>query len=149
MGWTARALPLLVCTLVAAPALAQTTPLPPVPELKLKFPIQPLSFSYRGAEVGNYQNGPLRLFRAESVWIHTPVLKLLSYGAAEQAAEWDCRLGCQPIVRFSTGVAARLSVPTFTPALTDTHVYVRSAVTYTSELPRRHRLFEAGFAGAF
>jgi hypothetical protein len=147
MGSMARVCLVLVCVLCAAPVRAQV--LPPVPELKLHFPVQPVSFSFSGAEIGGYQSGPLRLFRAESLWLRTPGLKLLTFGANERAYELNCRLSCEPIVKLSMGVEARLSMPNLLPSLRDPHAYLRYSSQTDSEGIRRHSAFEAGFAGAF
>lgn len=147
MGSMARACLVLISMLGTVPAQAQA--LPPVPELKLHFPLQPLRFTFTASEVGGYQSGPLRLFRAESLWLQTPALRLLTFSANERAYELDCRLTCEPIVKLSTGLEARLSVPNVAPGTQETHTFLRYSSATTSEGLRRHGLFEAGFAGAF
>ncbi len=144
-----RALLVSVVVLTAVSARAQTAALPPVPELKLRFPVQPLRFSFTGAEVGDYQSGPLRLYRAESVWLETPRFKLLTFGAGERALELDCRLTCQPVVQAVLALEGRLSVPSPTPMLQDTHVFLRFSTARTPVVPSRTGVIHAGFAGAF
>src|SRR4051812_17987747 len=74
--------------------------LPPVPELRLSWPVAPLRFSFRAAEeLTGYGTGPLQLYRVESFWLDSPTLQLLTATGNERAFELDCRLTCQPIVK--------------------------------------------------
>jgi len=141
---------LSVVVLATVPARAQTAAvLPPVPEMKLQFPVQPLHFSFTGAEVGNYQNGPLRVFRAESLWLQTPRLRLATFGAAERAFELDCRLTCQPVLQTVLALETRFLLPSPSAALTDTHAFFRLSTTRSPVVPNRAGLVHAGLAGAF
>lgn len=145
-----RALVVSVVVLAASSARAQTAAvLPPVPELKLQFPVQPLRFSFTGAELGSYQSGPLRLFRAESLWLKTPRLQLLTFGAGERAFELDCRLTCQPVVQTVLALEGRFQLPSPAPALEDTHAFLRLSTARSPALPHRAGLLHAGVAGAF
>lgn len=144
-----RALLVSVVVLTSVSARAQTVVLPPVPELKLQFPVKPQHFSFTGAEVGSYANGPLRLFRAESVWWQAPKLQLLTFGAGERAVELDCRLLCQPVVAEVLAAEARLAVPSPLPLVEGTHVFLRYSNTRTPIVTSRIGLIHAGIAGAF
>lgn len=120
-----------------------------MPELKLQFPVKPLHFSFTGAEVGNFANGPLRLYRAESLWVQTPQLQLLTFGASERALELDCRQLCQPVAQTVVAVEARWKVPSPLSALKDTHVFLRYSNTRTPIISNRLGTIHAGIAGAF
>jgi hypothetical protein len=120
-----------------------------VPELRLQWPIAPLQFTFTGAELSGYRNGPLQLFRAESLWLRTPTLQLLTVSRAERAFELDCRVTCQPIIQRSFDLEARLALPPVVPAVADTHAFVRSSGFYTTQRPRAGGLLSAGFAGTF
>jgi hypothetical protein len=160
-GWESAALVVAVSVALATSAQAQSlgptrvatlglpVTLPPVPELKLSWPIAPLRFSFTGSELAGYASGPLQLFRAESVWLQTPGFQLLTAGSAERAFELDCRLTCQPVVKHVFDLEARLAVPQLLPGVTDTHAYLRSSSYYTTQSTRSVRLLSAGLAGAF
>jgi hypothetical protein len=145
-GW---ALLVSAVALAAPPARAQTATLPEVPELKLEFPIQPLRFSFTGAEVGSSTATPLRLFRAESLWLATPRLKLLTFTAAERAFELDCRLTCQPVVQTVVALEARFLLPSPVPAVKDAHLFLRATSTQSPTTRQRPSLIFGGLAGAF
>lgn len=146
MGW---ALLVSAVVLAAGPARAQTATLPEVPELKLQFPIQPLRFSFSGAEVGRLTPTPLRLFRAESLWLATPRLKLVTFTAAERAFELDCRLTCQPVLQTVLAVDARFLLPSPAPAVKNPQLFVRAASTQSPTIRQRPSLIFGGLAGAF
>jgi hypothetical protein len=140
-----------------APALVATSPsttryleLPQVPSLRLTWPVAPLRFSFSGAEEGNYASGPLRLFRAESLWIHTPTLELLTIASAERDFELDCSgLTCQPVVRSGFAVEGRLALPRFSGAVPSSYAYVRAS-SYRTPQPLSARsagLISVGFGG--
>lgn len=139
----------MVCVLGTAQAQAQAQTLPPVPDLKLKFPIQPLSFSFSGAELGSYASGPLRTFRAESVWLQTAAFRLVTFSANERAYELNCRLTCQPIVMLSAGLEGRLSVPNLLPRTQSSHIFFRYSSLTTSEDVKRRGSYAVGFASSF
>jgi hypothetical protein len=130
-------------------ALLPPPTLPLVPELRLSWPITPLKFSFTGTEVNGYASGPLRFFRAESLWLRAPALQLWTVGSAERAFELDCRLTCQPVVQHVLDLEARVPLPQLLPGTTDTHAYLRSSSYYTTQSPRSVRLVSAGLAGAF
>jgi hypothetical protein len=139
-----RALPL------SAPALAlQPLRLPPAPELRLKWPLAPISVSYTESEVTGYANGPLQLFRAESVWLELPGVRLLTLSSAERAFELDCVVTCQPIVQRTVGVEARVLLPRFSPAIREPYVFFRQASLRTPLHARASGQWQAGFGGAF
>ena len=123
--------------------------LPPVPELRLSWPVAPLKFSFTGSEIGGYPSGPLQLFRAESLWLRTPSFQLLTAGSAERAFELDCRMTCQPIVKHVFDLEARLALPPLLPGVTDPHAFLRSSSFATTQSTRSVRLLSAGLAGAF
>lgn len=162
-GWESAALVVLFGLVLAAPVRAQQvgpapplsaplllpSRLPPVPELRLSWPIAPLKFTFIGTEVSGYRNGPLRLFRAESLWLRTPTFQLLTAGSAERAFELDCSVTCQPIVKHTFDVEARLSLPPVVPGVADPHAFLRSSAYYTTQSPRAAGLLSAGLAGAF
>jgi hypothetical protein len=144
-----RALLVSVVVLVPSPVRAQFAVLPPVPELKLQFPVQPLRFSFSGTEVLGGQDGPLRLYRAESLWLKTPRLQLITYGASERALELDCRQLCQPIAQTVVAAELRVRMPTPSPLVTDTHAFLRFSNGRTPVITNRLGIIHAGIAGAF
>jgi hypothetical protein len=131
----------------SATARAQT--LPPVPELRLSWPIKPLALSYAQSEVTGYANGPLQLFRAESLWFKAPGLRLLTFTSAERAFELDCSRTCQPIAARNVGVEARVLLPRFSPAVVEPHVFFRQTGLRTPVSARMSGHWQAGFGGAF
>jgi len=161
MGRTGResaALGIWLAAVVATPAYAQSSlpppaaplphvSLPTVPSLRLTWPVAPLQFSFSQAEIGGYANGPLQLFRAESLWLKTPAFQLLTAGSAERAFELDCRLTCQPIVKRVVDLEARLPLPRFMPAVGDSYAFVRSSGFSTAQGARFPRQLGAGIAG--
>jgi hypothetical protein len=162
-GWESAALVFSLGLVLATPARAQQpgpapplisallfpATLPPVPELRLSWPITPLRFTFTGSEVSGYRNGPLQLFRAESLWLRTGSFQLLTAGSAERAFELDCSVTCQPVVKHVFEVEARLALPPMLPGVTDPHAFVRSSAYYTTQSTRGVRLLSAGFGGAF
>lgn len=162
-GWASAALVVLFGFVLATPARAQQlgasppvvspllfpSVLPPVPELRLSWPITPLRFTFTGTEVGGYRNGPLRLFRAESLWLRTPTFQLLTAGSAERAFELDCSVTCQPNVNHTLDIEARLALPPVVPGVAEPHAFLRSSGYYTTESPRAVGLLSGGLAGAF
>ena len=136
----------------SAPAPSSTLPvtvLPSVPELRLQWPISPLAFTFSGAELHAPGVAPLQLFSAQSLWLRTPALQLLTVGRAERAFELDCRLTCQPVVDHAVDLEARLPLPALLPSVGDAHAYLRSSSYYTSQSPQGVRLLSAGLAGVF
>jgi|GEM_PF-6539380 len=134
-----------------APQLLTTSHgvLPPMPHLQLSWPVAPLRFSFSTSdELTGYANGPLRLYRAESLWLSLPVLQLLTAGSNERAFELDCRLTCQPVVKRVFDLEARVPLPLTTRAAPSSYLFVRSSAFKTSQSPRFSRPFAAGFAGA-
>src|SRR3954467_7699195 len=92
----------LVAMFVAAPAPAHAqniSTLPRPPELRLTWPVAPSSFTFTYTEVPGFGLALLHLYRAESLWLNTPALQLLTIGSAERALELDCRSTCQPVVQ--------------------------------------------------
>jgi hypothetical protein len=131
-----------------APSVSRRLELPQVPLLRLTWPVAPLRFSFSGTEEGSYANGPLRLFRAESLWLRTPSLRLLTIGSAERAFELDCSgLTCQPVVKSGLAVEARLALPRFSGAVPSSFAYVRGASYRTPVSARAVGLVSAGFGG--
>jgi hypothetical protein len=156
-GWESAAVGILISVAWTAPARAQNvapTPaaahasLPAVPQLRLSWPVAPLQFSFSEVEVTGYANGPLQLFRAESLWLKVPGLRLLTAASAERALELDCRLTCQPIVKHSFDFEARLPLPTLSARVPDTYAFLRSSTFYTSQSSRSSRLLTTGIAGS-
>lgn len=161
-GWESAALVISIGLALAPAARAQQqgpapplvsallfpATLPAVPELRLSWPITPLKFSFSGSEI-NSANGPLQLFRAESLWLRTPALQLFTVGSAERAFELDCRVTCQPVVKHVLDLEARVPMPQLVPGTSDTHAYLRSSSYYTTQSTRGVRLLSAGLAGAF
>lgn len=162
-GWESAALGISLGFVLATPARAQEpapappliaallfpATLPPVPELRLSWPVAPLRFTFTGAEVNGYRNGPLQLFRAESLWLSTPRFQLLTAGSAERAFELECSVTCQPVIKHTFDIEARLALPPVLPGVTDPHAFLRSSAYYTTQSARGVRLLSAGFGGAF
>ena len=162
-GWESAALVISIGVALATPVNAQaqsTAPplvatllspatLPPVPELRLSWPIAPLKFSFTATEIAGYANGPLQLFRAESLWLRTARFQLMTAGSAERAFELDCSKTCRPMLQRVFDLEARLALPPLLPGATDTHAYLRSSSYYTTQSARSVRLLSAGLAGAF
>lgn len=122
--------------------------LPPVPNVQLRFPVMPLRFSYSALVLDSYIK-PLELYRAESLWLQTPQLSLLTIGSQSRALELDCRLTCQPVVTHSVALEARLALPSMGPTIQDPHAFISLSSSHTETSVRRPRLLQAGFAGAF
>lgn len=158
MAVRARQASLIVGLLFAsAGARAQTAPpagsarpsvLPPVPELRLSWPVAPRAYSYTESELGGYATGPLQLFRVESLWLETPRLQLWTFTSSERAFELDCRLTCAPIVRRGFGLEGRVVLPRLSPLVTDPHVFVQASRFRAVSGPRATGLLQAGLAGA-
>ncbi len=159
-GWESAALVVVLASAWVAPARAQNVApppaaahggvlLPPVPQLQLSWPVAPLRFSFSGAEVSGYANGPLRLFRAESIWLETPGFQLLTATSAERAFELDCSVTCQPIVKYTFDVEARVPLLRSSPdaTVTEAHAFLRSSSYYTSQRARSVGLITTGLAG--
>jgi hypothetical protein len=117
--------------------------------LHLTWPVAPLGFSFTAAEAGGYAKGPLQLFRAESLWLRTPAVQLLTVTSAERAVELDCSLTCQPIVKRGIDLEARLPLPALGPRMPDNYAFVRYSSFRTSQSARFAGHFGAGLAGAF
>ncbi len=159
-GWESAVLGIFIAVAWAAPARAQNVApppatahagvvLPPVPQLRLSWPVAPLRFSFSGTEVTGYANGPLRLFRAESLWLETPAFQLLTATSAERAFELDCSLTCQPIAKYTFDVEARVPLLRSSPdaTVTEAHAFLRSSSYYTSQSAHRAGLLTTGIAG--
>ena len=129
-------------------ATARHATLPAVPSLRLTWPVAPLQFSFGQAEIGGYSNGPLQLFRAESLWLQSPSFRLLTVASAERAFELDCRLTCQPIVKRALDLEARLPLPHFSQAVGDSYAFVRSSAVSASPNAHFSRQVGAGIAGS-
>jgi hypothetical protein len=141
----------LVAMFVAAPAPAHaqnSSTLPRVPELRLTWPIAPSSFSFTYTEVPGYAEAPLRLFRAEALWLQTPALELLTIGSAERAPELDCRSTCQPVVRNTIHLETRVPLPALGSYVPATYAFLRQSAFYTSQNPHFIRQLSTGFGGA-
>lgn len=130
--------------LFVAPSLS----LPPVPELRLSFPVQPLHLSFTpGEEVTSFSGGPLQLYRLEALWLERPRLQLLTTATNDRAFELDCRLSCQAVVNRAFELDARVPLPGLGKAVPSTYVFARST-TYSSALSARPTgMIRAGFAG--
>jgi len=162
MGRTAcirATLGLLLGAVFSTNATAQTLPpplvttshvaLPPVPQLHLSWPIAPLRYSFSASEeLTGYATGPLQLYRAESLWLETPALQLLTAGSSERAFELDCRLTCQRIVKRAFDFEARMPLPLMTSAVPNSYAFLRSSSFKTSQLPHFTQQLSAGWAGA-
>jgi len=123
--------------------------LPPVPQLRLSWPITPLKFSFSAAEeLTAYGNGPLQLYRAESLWLERPALQLLTANSSERAFELDCRLTCQPIVKRVFDLEGRVPLPLLRGTIPSSYAFLRSSSFKTSQNPRFTQQLSAGFAGA-
>ena len=148
-------LPLLACgasvaIFLATPSLAHAqniSTLPRVPELRLTWPLTPSSFTFTYTEVPGYAESPLRLFRAESLWLQTPTLQLLTVGSAERALELDCRSTCEPVVQNNIHLEARVPLPALGPHIPETYGFLRQSAFYTSQNPRFTRQLSTGFGG--
>lgn len=132
----------------APPPLFVATPLtlPHVPQLRLTFPIHPLSVSFTQTEVTGYLT-PLPLFRYEALWLDRPHLQLLTATAAERAYELDCRLTCQPVVSRAVELETRLPLPGLGDAVPKTYLFARASSYYNAQSARPVGLIRAGFAG--
>jgi len=162
MGRTAcirATLGLFLGVLSATTANAQSLPppivttshvvLPPVPQLRLSWPITPLKFSFSAAEeLTGYGNGPLQLYRAESLWLDRPALQLLTASSSERAFELDCRLICQAIIKRVFDLEGRIPLPVSTAIVPNSYAFLRSSSFKTSQNPRFTQQLSAGFAGA-
>jgi hypothetical protein len=157
-GWDSAALGVLLLGALTTPAHAQGLAPPPVsllrhdslpavPSLRLTWPVAPQSFSFSHVEVGGYANGPLQLFRAESLWLQSPSFRLVTAASAELAFELDCRLTCQPVVKRGVDLEARLPLPRFSQAVGDSYAFVRSSGFSTPHGARFSRQLGAGIAG--
>lgn len=147
-GW-ALSLLILVGTVDAG---AESAPpraalLPAVPELRLAWPITPLAYRYTEAEIGGYRNGPLQLFRAESVWLRTPRFELLTYASSERAFELDCSVTCQPVAMRGLGLEARFLLPNVMPLVSEPHVFVRQSVMRSALSARSAGALHVGVGG--
>ena len=120
--------------------------LPAVPELRLSWPISPLVYRYSDNEVTGYAR-PLQLFRAESLWLAAPGLRLLTFTSSERAFELDCSLTCQPVAARSLGLEGRLLLPTASPLVREPHVYVRPSSMRTALGPRATGALHVGVGG--
>jgi hypothetical protein len=137
----------------SAPAHSQSAApyratLPPVPELKLTWPVAPLSYTLTSQSLPQLGLSPITLYDAEALWLKRGPVGLLTFGSTTRAFELDCRLTCRPILMNSSGVEARLSLPAG-PLVKDPHAFVRYSRYQTSEVPRAGGLLHAGLAGAF
>lgn len=133
----------LLPPLLVAPSLA---PLPPVPELRLQFPLRPLSKTFYQSELHGFA-ADLQFYRLESLWLDTPRLQLLSAASSEQALELDCRLTCQPVLQRAVDFEARLKLPALGAAVPRTWVSVRSTAISSSQSPQTGGLIRASFGG--
>ena len=123
--------------------------LPPMPHLELSWPVAPLGFSFSATEeLTGYAGGPLQLYRAESLWLSMPSLQLMTVGSSERAFELDCRLTCQPLVKRTFDLEARVLLPLTTQAVPSSYVFLRSSSFKTSQGARFSQPFTGGFAGA-
>jgi hypothetical protein len=145
--------PVVAGTRTEAPTATRPPLLPPAQRLQLSWPIQPLSFSFRASEEGNYAAGPLRLFQAEATWLRLGRLSVLTTSAAERAFELDCRLTCQPIVSRSMAVEGRLHLFS-TRAVPEAHAFTRYEARWSDTgsappifSPTRGGLLRVGIAG--
>jgi hypothetical protein len=149
-----RAGSLAVFVLTAsAPARSQSAvphraTLPTVPELKLSWPIAPLSFTLSSQSLPQWGLSPITLYNAEALWLKRGPVELLTFGSTTRAFELDCRLTCQPMLQHGSGVEARLSLPAV-PFVQQPHAFVRYSRYQTSEVPRMGGVLHAGLAGAF
>src|SRR6478752_3172624 len=121
--------------------------LPALPELRLHWPIAPLSYSFSQSEIGGYANGPLQLFRAESLWLQAPGLRLLTFASSERAFEMDCSLTCQPIAQRGVAVEGRVLLPRFSSLVREPYVFVRRSGFRTPQRPQATGALHVGFAG--
>lgn len=150
-AWRGRALTLLILAATGSARAQAAAPraavLPAVPELRLKWPIAPIAYRYTEAEIGGYRNGPLQLFRAESLWLSVPGFKLLSYTSSERAFELDCSVTCQPVAMRGLGVEARFLLPNVTPLVSEPHVVVRQSSMRSPLSARSTRAVNVGLGG--
>lgn len=123
--------------------------LPPVPALKLSWPLAPLSFTVTGQSLSVFGLPSLALYDAQSLWLRRGPLTLLTFGSTSLAPELDCRLTCQPVLQHASGVEARFALPVSVPHLVDPHAFVRYSGYQTSLSPKGGGLLHAGLAGAF
>jgi hypothetical protein len=144
--------PTIVSAAVAAPAAGVTSRpslLPAAPRLQLSWPVAPLSFSFRASQEGNYANGPLQLFRAESVWLRRGPFSLLSVSSGERAFELDCRSTCQPALERAMSLEARVHLYSG-PVVREVHGYVSRGLSWGEMTDNKRRTFTRfGLAGTF
>jgi hypothetical protein len=136
----------------AANASAQSAPaglalLPAVPELRLSWPLAPLSYRYSESEEAGYRNGPLQLFRAESLWFDAKSFKLYSIASSERALELDCSVTCQPVTARTLALEARLMLPRVTSFISEPHVFVRQSSMRSPLSARATGAFHVGLGG--
>jgi hypothetical protein len=122
--------------------------LPPMPHLELSWPVAPLAFSFSATDQPTgYAGGPLQLYTSESLWLAAPSLQLVTVGSSERAFELDCRLTCQPVVKRTFDLEARVLLPLTTRAVPSSYVFLRSSSFKTSQNPRSSQPLGGGFAG--
>ena len=130
--------------LFVAPSLA---PLPPVPELRLSWPIHALQVDLWQDVIVGSADGRLQLYRLSSLWVDKPRLQLWTTNTAERALELDCRLTCQPVVNHALELEARAPLPGLGPHIPSTFVSLRASSNYNSQNASRAGLFRANFGG--
>ncbi|HYJ09007.1 MAG TPA: hypothetical protein VEX18_08355 [Polyangiaceae bacterium] len=132
-----------------APPSGTRALLPPVPQLRLRWPVAPQQFSFSASELSGSANGPLQLFQAESLWLSAGNLRLLTIGSVERANELDCRLTCQPVLANTANLEARFSLPKLTRALPSNYAFLRAGSFSPGPGRGSAGLIKTGIAGRF
>ena len=131
---------------VAPPSGARAL-LPPMPQLRLRWPVAPKQFSFSASELSGSASGPLQLFRAESLWLSAGSLRLLTIGSVERSSELDCRLTCQPVLANTASLEARFSLPKLTSALPSNYAFLRAGSFSSGPGTGSAGLIKTGIAG--
>lgn len=132
----------------AVPPSYARVSLPPVPQLRLRWPLAPRQFSFSASELSGYDTKPLPLFRAESLWLSAARLRLLTIGSVERANELDCRLTCQPVLAHSAMLELRRPLPKLSAALPSNYAFLRVGSQSTGTGGSTAGLLKTGIAGA-
>lgn len=121
--------------------------LPPVPQLRLRWPLGPQQFSFSASEVPGFGSRPLQLFQAEALWLSAGNLRVLTTGRVELATELECALLCQPVLAHTLSIDARFALPKLTNAVPSSYGFVRAGQQTTRSGGRSATLLKTGIAG--
>jgi hypothetical protein len=118
-----------------------------VPELHLSFPVHPVRVNFAESQELGFGERPLDLFRFEAVWLAAPHLELLSATSAERDFELDCRLTCEPVIKRTLDLEARLPLPELAVVPTGSYAFLRMGSFRTSQNARPVQELRAGLGG--